>query len=253
MTKKERSEGDMQEHHDSPGQSGEDSRHHHSGEDGGHAHGHHDEGLWHQLRYMRHAPRLWKAPVNHALVELIGPAPGEQVLDVGAGMGPAVLAASYRVGTGRVFAVDPSPLMRGIMRYRRMSRRLGRRVVVLNGKAEELPLDDGSIDAAWSINCVHHWGDDEKACQEFGRVIRPGGRLVLLDEQFDDPSHPRHDSYDSSRKGQPGFFHEIDTDRLSRLLDESGFTVDRAGDERVDDVPVKLVWAVRRSDAAEDS
>lgn len=187
------------------------------------------------------------------MVKLVGVAPGERVLDVGAGMGPAVLAAIYRVGEGRVFAVDPSPLMRGIMRLRRTSRRLGGRLVVLKGKAEELPLDDGSIDAAWSINCVHHWGDDQKACREFGRVIRPGGRLVFLDEQFSDPTHPRHDSYDSSRKGQPGFFHEIDTDRLSHLLEEAGFSVDRAGDERLDDVPVKLVWAVRRSDAGTPS
>lgn len=239
----------MEDHQESSGQAGDDEHHDHSGGHGDHGHGHHDEGLWHQLRYLRHTPRLWKAPVNQALVELIDPVPGEQVLDVGAGMGPAVVAATYRVGTGRVFAVDPSPLMRGIMRFRRMSRLLGRRVVVLKGKAEDLPLDDGSIDAAWSINCVHHWGDDEKACQEFGRVIGPGGRLVLLDEQFDVPTHPRHDSYDSSRKGQPGFFHEIDTDRLSRLLEEAGFSVERSGDERLDDVPVKLVWAVRRSDA----
>ena len=216
---------------------------------GEHAHGHHHEGWWHQIRYLKHTPTLWKAPTNQALVELIGPVPGEQVLDVGAGMGPAVLSAAYRVGTGRVFAVDPSPLMRGITRMRGASRRLGGRVRILKGKAEDLPLDDSSIDAAWSINCVHHWGDDAEACRELGRVIRPGGRLVLLDEQFSDPTHPRHDSYDSSRKGQPGFFHEIDTDRLSHLLEEAGFSVDRAGDERLDDVPVKLVWAVRRSDA----
>jgi SAM-dependent methyltransferase len=238
----------MKDNQDASGHTEEHENHNHSEGHGDHGHGHHDEGLWHQLRYLKHAPNLWKAPTNHALVELVGPSPGEQVLDVGAGMGPAVLAATYRVGNGRVFAVDPSPLMRGIMRMRRISRRLGGRLVVLEGKAEELPLEAASIDAAWSINCVHHWGDDEKACQEFGRVIRPGGRLVLLDEQFSDPTHPRHDSYDSSRKGQPGFFHEIDTDRLSRLLEEAGFSVDRAGDERVDEVPVKLVWAVRRSD-----
>lgn len=232
--------------------------HHHSSPDHsdggeGHAHGHHHEGWLHQLRYLKHAPQLWKAPMNEALVELIDPIPGEQVLDIGAGMGPAVLSASDRVGDGRVFAVDPSPLMRGIMRMRRTSRDLRERVVVLKGKAEDLPLDSASIDAAWSINCVHHWGDDEKACRELGRVMRPGGRLVLLDEQFSDPTHPRHDSYDSSRRGQPGFFHEVDTDRLARLLEEAGFSVDRAGDERVDGTPVKLVWALRRSDAADSS
>lgn len=235
----------------------ESAEHHgHSDGHGGHgggAHGHDHEGWLHQLRYLKHAPRLWKAPVNEALVEQVAPAPGEQVLDVGAGMGPAVLAASNRIGEGRVFAVDPSPLMRGIMRVRRASRGLGERMVVLKGKAETLPLEDGSIDAAWSINCVHHWGDDEKACREFARVIRPGGRLVLLDEQFSDPTHPRYDYYDSSRRGQPGFFHEIDTARLGRLLEESGFSVDRAGDERVDGAPVKLVWAVRRSDVSESS
>lgn len=191
--------------------------------------------------------------MNEALVDLVAPVPGEQVLDVGAGMGPAVWSASGRVGDGRVFAVDPSPLMRGIMRVRRTSQGLGKRVVVLNGKAEELPVDSASIDAAWSINCVHHWGDDEKACRELGRVMRPGGRLVLLDEQFSDPTHPRHDSYDSSRRGQPGFFHEVDTDRLAQLLQKAGFSIDRAGDERVDGTPVKLVWALRRSDVADSS
>ena len=240
---------DTEDHQESAGKPGHHFPDGHSDGHGEHGHGHGHEGWFHQLRYLKHAPRLWTAPINEALVKLIAPGPGERVLDVGAGMGPAVLAASALVGDGRVFAVDPSPLMRGIMRFRRTSRRLGDRVVVFKGKAEDLPLESASIDAAWSINCVHHWGDDEKACRELGRVVRPGGRLVLLDEQFSDPTHPRHDSYDSSRRGQPGFFHEIDTDRLARLLEEAGFGIDRCGDERVGGAPVKLVWAVRRSDA----
>ncbi len=213
-----------------------------------HGHGHH-EGWWHQLRYLKHSNELWKGPLNGTLVEMVAPAEGEQVLDIGAGMGPGVLAACRRIGDGQVFAVDPSPLMRGIMRIRRMARRFGDRLVIRKGIAEELPLATASIDAAWSINCVHHWGDDQKACQELGRVVRPGGRLALLDEQFSDPAHPRHDSVDHSRHGQPGFFHEIDTDRLVGLLGEAGFRIERAGDEQLDGVPVKLVYAVRQRGA----
>ena len=218
--------------------------HEHHGH-GGHSHGHHDEGWWHQLRYLKHSKELWRGPMNATLVEMVTPAPGEHVLDIGAGMGPAVLEACRRTGGGQVFAVDPSPLMRTIMRIRRMANRLRGRLIILAGKAEKLPLESASIDAAWSINCVHHWGDDQKACQEIGRVIRPGGRLALLDEQFGDPTHPRYDEMDHSRHGQPGFFHEIDTERLAGLLGEAGFLIDRAGDERLDGVPVKLIWAVR--------
>ena len=87
----------MEDHQDTPGQTGDHPSDHHSDEDHGeHAHGHHHEGWWRQLFYLRHAPRLWKSPINVAVVELIGPAEGERVLDVGAGMGPAVLAASRR-------------------------------------------------------------------------------------------------------------------------------------------------------------
>ena len=243
----------MTDQQDSAGDSHDQASHGHDHGGEGHGHGHHHgEGWIHQLRYLKHARQLWRSTMNVALVDLIDPSPGEQLLDIGAGMGPAVLAASDRIGGGRVFGLDPSPMMRTIMRLRRAARRASGRIVVLEGKAEELPLGDRTIDAAWSINCVHHWGDDEVACRELARVIRPGGRLVLLDEQFSDPTHPRHDSYDSSRRGQPGFFHEIDTDRLAGLLEEAGFRVDRAGDERVDGAPVKLIWAVRFEKVADD-
>ena len=211
----------------------------------GHHHGHEHEGWWHQVRYLRHAPQLWTSPVNVAVVGLVDPVEGETMLDVGAGMGPAVLAAARRVGDGRVIALDPSPLMRGIMRLRRLKAGLGDRLSIMKGKAEEIPLDDASVNGAWSINCVHHWGDAEVACTELGRVMKADGRLLLLDEQFSDPAHPRHDSYDDSRHGEPGFFHEIDTDRLGGLLEKAGFRIERAGDELLDGVPVRLIHAVR--------
>ncbi len=236
----------MEAHQDTPEQPDRHSPDRDSDQDhGGHVHGHQHESWWRQLTYLKHAPQLWSSPINEAVVELIDPAEGERVLDVGAGMGPAVLAAARRIGDGQVIAVEPSLLMRGIMKVRRRSQASSERIVIVGGKAEQIPAEEGSIDAAWSINCVHHWIDDRAACAEFGRVLRPDGRLVLLDEQFGDPTHPRFKPSNLHRHGKPGFFHEIDTDRLSRILVEEGFRIEQAGDERLEETPVKLVRAVR--------
>ena len=50
---------------------------------------------------LKHAPTLWTSSVNEGVVELVNPREGETMLDVGAGMGPAVLAAARRVGGGQ--------------------------------------------------------------------------------------------------------------------------------------------------------
>jgi SAM-dependent methyltransferase len=48
-------------------------------------------------------------------------------------------------------------------------------VTVLDGAAESIPVADGSIDALWTVNTIHHWTDRERASSELARVVRPGG------------------------------------------------------------------------------
>ena len=134
----------------------------------GHHHGHEHEGWWHQVRYLKHASQLWTSPINRAVVGLIDPAEGETMLDVGAGMGPAVLAAARRVGDGRGRCFGPFTADEGIMRFRRRTGGLADRLSIMKGKAEEIPLDDGSVNGAWSINCVHHWAMMRLHAQSWG-------------------------------------------------------------------------------------
>ena len=93
------------------------------------------------------------------------------MLDLGAGTGKLtrVLARRY----ARVTAVEPLDGMRGILE------RVVPDVEALPGSAEQIPLDDASVDAVFAAQAFH-WFDHERAVPEIARVLRPGGILALV-------------------------------------------------------------------------
>ncbi len=58
---------------------------------------------------------------------------------------------------------------------------MARRVTVGKGDLEKLPLDSDSMDAAFVSQVLHHAARPEKALTEAARILKPGGRLILLD------------------------------------------------------------------------
>jgi SAM-dependent methyltransferase len=106
------------------------------------------------------------------------PAGARDVLDLGAGTGKLT---AQLVGRGlTVTAVEPSDRMRA-----QLSDALADRVVALPGRAEEIPLADGCLDAVL-VAQAWHWVDSAAAIPEVARVLRPGGRLGLLWNLRDD-------------------------------------------------------------------
>src|SRR2546423_9527371 len=111
-------------------------------------------------------------------IELAKLPPGSIVLDLGAGTGDLSFAAAAR--GARVLAVDLSFGMLAVL-SRRATARQRSRVTPLVGNAERLPFPDASVDGVVSGFTVRNVGDLPRAFAELRRVLRPGGRAVVLE------------------------------------------------------------------------
>lgn len=103
-----------------------------------------------------------------------GLAAGAQVVDVGIGTGLVAREALKLIGpTGHLVGVDPSPGMMGEVALPG--------VELVAGRAEALPRADASADFLSMGYALRHISDVGAAFAEFFRVLRPGGRLVILE------------------------------------------------------------------------
>jgi arsenite methyltransferase len=119
---------------------------------------------------------------------------GEKVLDIGSG--PGLLAAELADEGADVLGVDPSESMLAMARAREIPR-----AAFEPGDALSLPVADASFDAAVSTQVLEYVEDVAGALREAHRVLRPGGRLLVLDTDWDSI-----------------VWHTADLDRMRRVL-----------------------------------
>jgi ubiquinone/menaquinone biosynthesis C-methylase UbiE len=147
---------------------------------------------------------------------------GEMVLDVGCGTGTQALKAYERVGeTGRVSGVDPG--QRQIARARSKAARRKFPIDFQVGVIEQLAFPDQSFDVVLSTLMMHHLPDDLKrqGLSEIARVLKPEGRLLVVDFQRSEGHHGR-----AARLGAG----EMGIQDLPALMKEAGFSQVESGE-----------------------
>lgn len=152
--------------------------------------------------------------------------PGERVLDIGSGPGLLAFDMAATVGdSGRVCGIDLSEPM--LEMSRRRCAELGW-TEFHNADATKLPFEDASFDAATSIQVYEYVADMPAALSELYRVLRPGGRALIMDTDYDSLVIHTEDQARLDRvlaAWDDHFVHRDLPRRLAPMLRDIGLTV----------------------------
>ena len=104
-----------------------------------------------------------------------------RVLDVATGTGDLAIDIARMVPGAQVFGLDPSPNMLAIAAQKLAKRGLTDRVTLVEGDAQALPYADCEMDAATIAFGIRNVPDRSRGLRELARVVRPGGRVCVLE------------------------------------------------------------------------
>lgn len=143
------------------------------------------------------------------------------VADIGTGTGALIPMLSAHFD--KVVAVEPADAMLECARRRGEESAAGR-VRVLQGDLGRLPIEDASCDLAIACLVLHHVPQPAEALAELHRVVRPGGRVLIVEQR----SHENQAFYDTMQDHWWGF----EPDDLASQLGDAGFAGVRHKDLR---------------------
>ncbi|MBO6947545.1 MAG: class I SAM-dependent methyltransferase [Rhodospirillales bacterium] len=156
--------------------------------------------------------RLWK----NAMLDWLNPQPNQTLVDVGGGTGDITFKWLER-GGGPSQVVDYSPEMITVGRDRALDKGILDGITWTVGNAEQLPLEDSSVDVYASAFCLRNVARLDNALSEAKRVLKPGGRFMCL--EFSHLIVPAlEDAYDAwSFKVLPALGERVAADRESYI------------------------------------
>ncbi len=139
---------------------------------------------------------------------------GWTMLDIGCGGGATLQRMLKRCSNAKVYGIDISE--ESVAKARKVNAdKLNKQVFITKGSAEKLPYEDGKFDLVTAVETVYFWPNLPKCLQEVRRVLKPGGRFVIMVEVQDKDS-----MWIELVEGMTAYQPED----LKIMLDDAGFT-----------------------------
>ena len=182
-----------------------------------------------------HLDRLYASPQivgqRRRLRALIAAQRGEVGLDIGCGLGHLTCELAREVApAGRMIGLDMSADMAAGAAERAQREGFAALIETRVGDATALPLPDASVDFAVAVQSFSYVPDVVRALAEAARVLRPGGRLAVLETDWDLCVYESPDAAQMRRifDGRWRFAHWQLPRQLPRLFREAGLTLAKA-------------------------
>ena len=122
--------------------------------------------------------KLWR---RHALKEIVDGTP-QRILDVACGTGDSTISIARAAAEGtKVTGADISEGMMGLVMEKAEKAGVGDRIDLQVADGEALPYEDGTFDRVTCAFGIRNFEHKERGLAEFRRVLRPGGKAVILE------------------------------------------------------------------------
>ena len=171
-----------------------------------------------------------EAPMRKAGLELLSARAGESVLEIGFGTGHSLVSLAKAVGPkGKVFGLDLSDKMLKLAKLNLAKSKLLERARLRCADATQLPYDANSMDAVFMSFTLELFDTPEipKVLRECKRVLRPGGRIVVVGMSKDAKHDPLIGVFEWTHEHFPNFL-DCRPIYVREALENAGFKIESA-------------------------